>query len=362
MWLNCFLAASPIILAAAIAAAEHNMKKKESGPPRIIQFLMQWECVPVSVVCNTMSPQIFRCTFHMTMTFCGICTLFCQNILRQLLKVRGTISAREREHLSQSSNLLFCWCISIQYCLYFGIAYSEVLSLLLKLLINNLNLQFLILIYWRSRGRLLPDLRPLVQQVSGTVQGQFGHWNQLSRKQGGLELIKRNIFVAISTNLDWIVRLLQIAKVVFLIFQSSVGRHYQIVLLLRQASCTHVLRMVWWRRMLTMKGLFCLEIMLAWIPPTWQPHIPMLQATQIEWQKTIIISFIPNCVFEWSVLSGFWQRWGLLCMAIPKNIGVSKIVALVIAQAKMHNFCISELNVCKQLPVTYYKDGFTWWM
>ena len=118
-WWTVFLAASPSILAAAIAAAEHNMKKKESGPPQIIQFLMQWERVPDSVVCNTMSPQIFRCTFHMTMTLCGICTLFCQNILRQLLKGRGTISAREREHLSQSSNLLFCWCISIQYCLYF---------------------------------------------------------------------------------------------------------------------------------------------------------------------------------------------------------------------------------------------------
>ncbi len=44
------------------------------------------------------------------------------------------------------------------------------------------------------------------------------------------------------------------------------------------------------------------------------------------------------------------QRWGLLWMAIPRNIGVSKVVALVVALAKLHNFCIGESNVHERLP------------
>jgi hypothetical protein len=52
------------------------------------------------------------------------------------------------------------------------------------------------------------------------------------------------------------------------------------------------------------------------------------------------------------------QRWGLLRMAIPRNIRVSKVVALVIALAKIHNFCIDESNVTKQLPLMDDRDRF----
>ena len=50
------------------------------------------------------------------------------------------------------------------------------------------------------------------------------------------------------------------------------------------------------------------------------------------------------------------QRWGLLRMAMPRNIGVLKVVALVIALAKIHNFCIKESNVRKRIPGMYERE------
>lgn len=38
----------------------------------------------------------------------------------------------------------------------------------------------------------------------------------------------------------------------------------------------------------------------------------------------------------------FSQRWGILRSALPKNITVKKAVALVLALARLHNFCIDE--------------------
>ncbi len=52
------------------------------------------------------------------------------------------------------------------------------------------------------------------------------------------------------------------------------------------------------------------------------------------------------------------QRWGLLRMAMPRNIAVPKVVALVIALAKIHNFCIGESNVPERLPRMYDRDRF----
>ena len=37
------------------------------------------------------------------------------------------------------------------------------------------------------------------------------------------------------------------------------------------------------------------------------------------------------------------QRWGTLRMAMPKGIGLARIIALVNALAKLHNFCIDEV-------------------
>ena len=36
------------------------------------------------------------------------------------------------------------------------------------------------------------------------------------------------------------------------------------------------------------------------------------------------------------------QRWGILRMAMPKGLGIARIIALVNALAKLHNFCIGK--------------------
>ena len=43
------------------------------------------------------------------------------------------------------------------------------------------------------------------------------------------------------------------------------------------------------------------------------------------------------------------QRWGILRMAMPKGLSIPKIIALVNAVAKLHNFCIDE-NDCTKIP------------
>lgn len=43
-------------------------------------------------------------------------------------------------------------------------------------------------------------------------------------------------------------------------------------------------------------------------------------------------------------------------MAMPRNFGVSKVVALVVALAKLHNFCIGESNIPEHLPRMHDKD------
>ena len=45
-------------------------------------------------------------------------------------------------------------------------------------------------------------------------------------------------------------------------------------------------------------------------------------------------------------------------MAMPRNIGVPKVVALVMALAKLHNFCIGKSNVPERLPRMYDRDRF----
>jgi hypothetical protein len=50
------------------------------------------------------------------------------------------------------------------------------------------------------------------------------------------------------------------------------------------------------------------------------------------------------------------QRLGLLRIVMQRNIRVSKIVALVVAVAKLHNFCIVEFNVPERLPEMYDSD------
>eukprot|EP00970_Alexandrium_tamarense_P017966 scaffold12964_cov117-Alexandrium_tamarense.AAC.1 len=38
----------------------------------------------------------------------------------------------------------------------------------------------------------------------------------------------------------------------------------------------------------------------------------------------------------------FVQRWGMLRTAIPCNVSVPKTISLVLALAKLHNFCLSQ--------------------
>jgi hypothetical protein len=47
----------------------------------------------------------------------------------------------------------------------------------------------------------------------------------------------------------------------------------------------------------------------------------------------------------------FVQRWGILRSAIPKGITLRKTTALVLALAKIHNFCIEQTYITI-LPLT----------
>ena len=50
------------------------------------------------------------------------------------------------------------------------------------------------------------------------------------------------------------------------------------------------------------------------------------------------------------------QRWGILRMAMPRNLSVTKVVALVVALAKLHNFCIGESNIPESVPQMLDRD------
>ena len=52
------------------------------------------------------------------------------------------------------------------------------------------------------------------------------------------------------------------------------------------------------------------------------------------------------------------QRWGVLRMAMPRNLSVRRVVALVVALAKLHNFCIDESDIPEHVPQTFYRDRF----
>lgn len=52
------------------------------------------------------------------------------------------------------------------------------------------------------------------------------------------------------------------------------------------------------------------------------------------------------------------QRWGVLRMAMPRNLSVRRVVALVVALAKLHNFCIDESDIPERVPQTFYRDRF----
>ena len=50
------------------------------------------------------------------------------------------------------------------------------------------------------------------------------------------------------------------------------------------------------------------------------------------------------------------QRWGILRSAMPRNLSIAKIVALVNALAKLHNFCINETDNYQRVPQMLHRD------
>jgi hypothetical protein len=61
------------------------------------------------------------------------------------------------------------------------------------------------------------------------------------------------------------------------------------------------------------------------------------------------------------------QQWGILQMAMPRRLSIGRIIALVNALAKLHNFCIEEVEGGKLLlqqldidtnNIMNNKDGF----
>jgi hypothetical protein len=47
-----------------------------------------------------------------------------------------------------------------------------------------------------------------------------------------------------------------------------------------------------------------------------------------------------------------FSSWGILQAAMPRNIGIKKVIALVNALAKLHNFCIDEMERAAGVNVT----------
>ena len=50
------------------------------------------------------------------------------------------------------------------------------------------------------------------------------------------------------------------------------------------------------------------------------------------------------------------QRWGILWMAMPRKLCVSKIIGMVNALAKLHNYCIDEAD--QRVPPIHDNDHF----
>ena len=50
------------------------------------------------------------------------------------------------------------------------------------------------------------------------------------------------------------------------------------------------------------------------------------------------------------------QRWGILRMAMPRNLSVAKVVCMVIALAKLHNFCIGESDAPERRAIPQLLD------
>jgi hypothetical protein len=44
------------------------------------------------------------------------------------------------------------------------------------------------------------------------------------------------------------------------------------------------------------------------------------------------------------------QRWGIIWTAMPRNLSIAKIIAIVNALARLHNFCIDETNTSQTVP------------
>jgi len=50
------------------------------------------------------------------------------------------------------------------------------------------------------------------------------------------------------------------------------------------------------------------------------------------------------------------MRWGILRMAMPLNTSMVKVIAMVNALAKLHNFCLDESTIGMRAEMEYYRD------
>jgi hypothetical protein len=44
------------------------------------------------------------------------------------------------------------------------------------------------------------------------------------------------------------------------------------------------------------------------------------------------------------------QRWGMLRTVMPCNMSIQKIITIINALAKLHNFCVNESNLPEDIP------------
>ena len=50
------------------------------------------------------------------------------------------------------------------------------------------------------------------------------------------------------------------------------------------------------------------------------------------------------------------QKWGLLQIAMPRNLSLKKINAIINALAKLHNFCMEESEILEDVPQALARD------
>jgi hypothetical protein len=69
------------------------------------------------------------------------------------------------------------------------------------------------------------------------------------------------------------------------------------------------------------------------------------------------------CVRVECAFGMFVTRWGILCSAIPRGVTIKKTTSLLLALAKIHNFCIDKIYtaILPVIPEDEYRFYPTIW-